>query len=171
MSAATDVLLDAFSRVKEEVHGAAEGLSAEDLAARLDPEANSIGWLLWHLARVQDDHIAGAAGLEELWTSQGWAESFALPDGVEGIGYGHTSEQVGLVRGFDAELVLAYYDAVHERTAAFVRGLDDGELDRVVDESYEPPVTLGVRLVSVVSDCLQHAGQAAFVAGVLARRG
>ncbi|MEE6274543.1 mycothiol transferase [Georgenia wangjunii] len=170
MTSATDLLLDAFSRVREEVHGAAEGLNADDLAVRLDPDANSIGWLLWHLTRVQDDHIAGVAGREEVWVAGGWAETFALPDGVDGIGYGHTSEQVGLVSGFDAALALAYYDAVHQQTVAFLRGLDDDELDRVVDENYDPPVTVGVRLVSVISDCLQHAGQAAFVAGVLERR-
>ncbi|WP_127571903.1 mycothiol transferase [Georgenia faecalis] len=168
MSAATDLLLDAFSRVREEVHAAADGLSRDELAVRLDPDANSVGWLLWHLTRVQDDHISDVAGREERWTADGWRARFALP--VDGLGYGHSSEEVGLVRGFDAELVLAYYDAVHDRTAAFVRGLDDGDLDRVVDEDWDPPVTLAVRLVSVISDCLQHVGQAAFVAGVVKRR-
>ena len=170
MTAATDLLLDAFARVKEEVHRAADGLDADDLEVRLDPDANSIGWLLWHLTRVQDDHIAGASGREEVWVTGDWAELFAFPDDVDGIGYGHTSEQVDLVRGFDAEHVLAYFDAVHEQTVAYVRGLRDGDLDRVVDGSYVPPVTLAVRLVSVISDCLQHAGQVAFVAGVLERR-
>ncbi|MBD8062506.1 mycothiol transferase [Oceanitalea stevensii] len=167
MSAATELLLDAYSRVKEAVHRAGEGLDADTLAARLDPDANSIGWLLWHLTRVQDDHVAGVAGREELWTAEGWDARFDLP--VSGIGYGHSSEEVGAVRGFDAELVLAYHDAVHEQTLAFLRGLRDEDLDRVVDEAWDPPVTLGVRLVSVVDDCLEHAGQAAFVRGVLER--
>ena len=48
-------------------------------------------------------------------------------------------------------------------------GLTDADLPRVVDERWDPPVTLGVRLVSVISDCLQHAGQAAFVRGILLR--
>lgn len=167
MSAANDLLLDAFSRVKESVHGAADGLDADTLAARLDPGANSIGWLLWHLTRVQDDHVSDVAGREELWTAEGWDARFDLP--VSGIGYGHGSAEVGAVSGFGAELVLAYYDAVHEQTLAFLRGLRDEDLDRVVDEGWDPPVTLGVRLVSVVDDCLEHAGQAAFVRGVLER--
>ncbi|WP_454083881.1 mycothiol transferase [Georgenia sp. Marseille-Q6866] len=167
MSAATELLLDAYSRVKEAVHRAGEGLDADALAARLDPDANSIGWLLWHLTRVQDDHVADVAGREELWTAEGWDARFDLP--VSGIGYGHSSEEVGAVRGFDAELVLAYYDAVHEQTLAFLGELRDEDLDRVVDESWDPPVTLRVRLVSVVDDCLEHAGQAAFVRGVLER--
>ena len=68
MSAATELLLDGYSRIRQAVHRAGEGLSAEELAVRLDPDANSIGWLLWHLTRVQDDHVAGVAGREELWT-------------------------------------------------------------------------------------------------------
>ncbi|PYG00932.1 Protein of unknown function [Georgenia satyanarayanai] len=167
MSAAVDLLLDAFSRVQEAVHRAGEGLTAEVLAERLDPEANSIGWLLWHLTRVQDDHVADVAGRDELWTAEGWEGRFDLP--VTGIGYGHSAEEVGQVRDFGPELVLAYYDAVHARTLEFLGGLRDEDLDRVVDEAWDPPVTLGVRLVSVVDDCLEHAGQAAFVRGVLER--
>ncbi|WP_324650641.1 mycothiol transferase [Georgenia sp. H159] len=167
MSAATELLLDGYSRIRQAVHRAGEGLSAEELAVRLDPDANSIGWLLWHLTRVQDDHVADVAGREELWTTDGWAERFDLP--VTGIGYGHSSAEVGQVSGFGAGIVLGYYDAVHERTLEFIRGLEDEELGRVVDESFDPPVTLGVRLVSVLDDCLEHAGQAAFARGVLER--
>lgn len=168
MSAATDVLLDLYSRVRHSVRRAGDGLSAEHLAVRIDPDANSIGWLLWHIARGEDEQIADVAGREPVWTADGWDARFDLP--VGGSGYGHTSEQVGQVRGFDADLVLAYYDAVHERSLAFIRGLAEEDLDRVVDEGWDPPVTLGVRLVSIADDGIQHAGQAAFVRGVLDRR-
>jgi uncharacterized damage-inducible protein DinB len=165
-----EVVADAFGRVREEVHAAVEGLSPKDLNARLDADANSIAWLVWHLARIQDDHVADAAGLEQVWLSQGWAARFGLPFGEEATGYGHTSEQVAAVRVDSAELLLGYYDAVHEQTMGFVGQLDDAALDRVVDEAWSPPVTLGVRLVSVIADDLQHAGQAAFVRGSLRRR-
>lgn len=168
MSSGVETLVDAYSRIQEAVHRAGSGLSTSDLAARLDPEANSIGWLLWHLTRVQDDHIAELAGQEQLWESAGWAERFDLP--VSGIGYGHSAEEVGQVRGFSAETVLAYYDAVHEQTLDYLRGVNDTELERLVDETWDPPVTVGVRLVSVVDDCLEHAGQAAFIRGILERR-
>lgn len=168
MTAATDLLLDLYSRVQESVHRAGSGLDAEQLAVRLDPDANSVGWLLWHICRGQDEQVADAAGWEPLWTADGWDARFDLP--VSGIGYGHTSTEVGQVRGFGAELVLGYYDAVHERSLELVRGLDDEDLDRVVDEQWDPPVTLGVRLVSIADDCIQHAGQAAFIRGILDRR-
>ncbi|MER0444278.1 DUF664 domain-containing protein [Streptomyces sp. Edi4] len=166
----SEVVADAFGRVQEEVHAAVEGLTADELAFRPDGEANSIAWLVWHLTRVQDDHVADAAGLDQVWTGQGWAGRFALAFGDEETGYGHTSQQVAAVRDVSAEQLRGYYDAVHEQTMAFVRGLDDPALDRVVDERWTPHVTLGVRLISVIADDLQHAGQAAYVRGLLKRR-
>ncbi|MFI8003266.1 DUF664 domain-containing protein [Streptomyces sp. NPDC086010] len=164
-----ELLADAFERIHETVHAAVEGLPPEDLNVRLDEGANSIAWLVWHLTRVQDDHIADAAGTEQLWF-QDWGTRFDLPLERGSTGYGHTSAQVASVRVTSAGLLLGYFDAVHERTMAFVRDLDGHALDRVVDDAWSPPVTLGVRLVSVISDDLQHAGQAAFVRGSLQRR-
>ena len=164
------LLTDSFSRIGEEVHGAVEGLSAEQLAYRVDAEANSIGWLVWHLSRVQDDHVAGVAGSEQVWTAQGWVDRFGLPFRARSIGYGHSSDKVGAVRVESPDLLTGYYDAVAVRTQEYVGGLTESDLDRVVDEAWDPPVTLGVRLVSVIDDCAQHAGQAAFVRGIVLRR-
>jgi uncharacterized damage-inducible protein DinB len=165
-----DLLTDAFGRVREEVHQAVDGLTAEELAFRPDPDANSIAWLTWHLARVQDDHVSDAASKEQVWTGGDWVKRFGFPFDAQATGYGHGTEEVAQVTGASAELLVAYYDAVHEQTLRFVAGLTAADLDRVVDESWDPPVTLGVRLVSVVSDDLQHAGQAAYVRGILTRR-
>ena len=165
----SELLTDAFGRIREEVHHAVDGLSLADLTYRLDADANSIAWLVWHLTRIQDDHIADAAGLEQVWTSKGWAEKFGLPFGRLATGYGHDSREVAAVRA-DAELLTAYHDAVYEQTLRYMRGLSDADLPRVVDESWDPPVTLAVRLVSVISDDLQHAGQAVFIRGILLRR-
>jgi uncharacterized damage-inducible protein DinB len=163
-----ELLTDAFGRVQETVHAAVEGLSDAQLAARLDQDANSIAWLCWHLARVQDDHVAGAFGVDQVWP--GFMKRFGLPFGPGAIGYGASSADVALVR-VPAGLLLDYHDAVHEQAVALVSGITDADLPRVVDERWDPPVTLGVRLVSVISDCLQHAGQAAFIRGILLRAG
>ena len=162
-----ELLVDAFNRIREGAHEAVEGLSPDDLAVRPAPQANSIAWLVWHLTRVQDDHIADVADLEQVWTSDGWHERFDLPFGPKATGYGMSSDEVARVAGLTGEQLLGYLDAVHEQTVGFVAGLSLGELDRVVDERWDPPVTLGVRLVSVVNDDQQHVGQAAFVRGLL----
>jgi uncharacterized damage-inducible protein DinB len=126
--------------------------------------------LLWHLTRVQDDHLADAAGTEQVWTADGWYDRFGLPFPPAAHGYGFDSEQVGQVRVESADLLIGYHDAVHDRSVAWVRGLSDEDLQRVVDENWDPPVTLAVRVVSVLSDDLQHAGQAALLRGILDRR-
>jgi Protein of unknown function (DUF664) len=163
------VLTDGFGRVHQIVHAVTADLTADRLAARLDAEANTIGWLVWHLTRIQDDHIAGVAGTEQLWTSDGWYDRFGLPFPPGATGYGHSSADVAEVRVDPARLLIDYHDAVYQRTLQFLRELDDADLTTVVDASWDPPVTVGVRLVSVLSDNLQHAGQAAFIRGVLAR--
>ena len=163
------LLLDAYGRVQEEVHGAVDGLTVDQLGTRLDPGANSIAWLVWHLTRVQDDHVADAFDTEQAWTSEGWAERFGLPFDPRETGYGQDSDGVAALAGTDAGLLLGYYDAVHARTHALLAELTATDLDRIVDTRWDPPVTLGVRLVSVLSDDLQHAGQAAYARGVLQR--
>jgi uncharacterized damage-inducible protein DinB len=165
-----DLLVDGFSRVQGTVHAAVEGLTAEHLRARLDDEGNSIAWLVWHLTRVQDDHVAGVAGTEQVWTGQDWLSRFGLPFPAGDTGYGHRPADVEAVRVDEPDLLTGYYDAVHEQTVRFVTGLGERDLDRIVDEAWDPPVSLGVRLVSVLDDDIQHAGQAMFLRGVLERR-
>jgi uncharacterized damage-inducible protein DinB len=168
-----DLLADAFGRVREVFHEAVDGLTPGQLAFRPESEANSIAWLAWHIARIQDDHIADAAGTGQVWSSDrdgmSWADRFGLPFAVTATGYGHGPEAVSAVQVKSAELLTGYYDAVHEETIRYVRGLTEPDLDRIVDESWDPPVSLGVRLVSVISDNLQHAGQAAYLRGLIER--
>ncbi len=162
-----ELLADAFGRVQETVHEAVQGLTSSQLAIRLNRDANSIAWLVWHLTRVQDDHLAGAFGVPQVWTEYG--QRFELPFGPADIGYGHSSDQVAQVTVASGDLLTGYHDAVHTQTVRLVSGVTDAELSRVVDEGWDPPVTMGVRLVSVISDSLQHAGQAAFIRGILLR--
>jgi uncharacterized damage-inducible protein DinB len=162
-----DALLnDIFGRVRDLVPGIVDGLSEQQLAVRPIDAGNSIGWLVWHLTRVQDDHLAGAAGTEQVWLRDGWNRRFGLGLEDRDIGYGHDDAQVLAVRA-SAELLSGYHAAVAEETERFLSGLTESDLDRVVDERWDPPVTLGVRIVSVASDTLQHAGQAAYVRGLL----
>ena len=162
-----ELLVDAFNRIREGAVSAVSGLSPEQLAERPTSNANSIGWLVWHLTRVQDDHIAAVADREQVWTSAGWHERFALPFDADDTGYGHSSEQVAQVCGLDAEQLVGYLEAVHAATVEYVQPLTPDDLGQVVDERWDPPVTLGVRLVSVVNDDQQHVGQAAFIRGLL----
>ena len=164
----SELLTESFSRVGEVLNRAVGGLSLDELTYRPDPGANTIAWLAWHAGRGEDAQVADVAGVEQVWRAQGWADRFDLPFDRAASGYGQSAEEVGQVRA-SAELLLGYYDAVAQQTAAYLQRLTEADLDVVVDERWDPPVTLGVRLVSIVSDSLQHAGQASYVRGMLAR--
>ncbi|MCG0067794.1 MULTISPECIES: mycothiol transferase [Streptomyces] len=164
---AKDILIDGYGRIREEVHAALDGLGPDDLHHRPSPDTNTIAWLVWHLTRVQDDHVADAFDLDQVWLAQDWQKRFGLDLPRHDTGYGHSSAKVAKVRVASADLLTGYYDAVHEQTLGALRSLAAKDLERVVDERWDPPVSLGVRLVSVLSDDLQHVGQAAYLRGLL----
>ncbi len=164
---AKDILIDGYNRIREEVHAAVGGLAPDQLGARPAPGANSVAWLIWHLTRVQDDHIADAFELDQVWLAQDWQKTFGLDLPRRDTGYGHTPAKVAKVQVDSGDLLTGYYDAVHAQTLEQLRDVAAKDLERVVDERWDPPVTLGVRLVSVLSDDLQHVGQAAYVRGLV----
>lgn len=163
----SDLLVEEFGRLPELVHSAVDGLDVDTLTRAPREGANTIAWLVWHLTRVQDHHISELASAEQRYLADSWHERFGRGPDPEDHGYGHTVTDVASVRPAEAGDLAAYYDAVHARTIDFLSGLSATDLDRVVDERWDPPVTLGVRLTSLLGDDLQHAGQAAYVRGLL----
>ena len=163
-----EVLADAFGRIGRVVHEATAGLDEDQLAFRPDAEANSIGWLVWHLTRVQDRCVARTEGGQQLWRR--WHAEFGMPDDPEDTGKGHSSQQAAQVRPSGPAPLLDYHEAVAAATLRYLAKVDADELDRVIDPS-EPETTVGAQLVTAVAGCLQHAGQAAYVRGIVERRG
>jgi uncharacterized damage-inducible protein DinB len=161
------LLLDLYGRVPPLCREAVDGLTAEQLVEQPGAQANTIGWLVWHLARIQDAQIAELIEEDQLWVDDGWAARFGLDPDPDNHGYGHTPAQVLQVRPDSAEALIGYLEAVDARTGEMLTSLTAGDLDRIVDEHWDPPVTLGVRLISVADDCIQHAGQAAYVRGLI----
>lgn len=164
------LLADGFGRIAETLPSIVHGLSVDDLLWRPYDRANSIAWILWHIARMEDAQIAPLAGAGEVWARDGWVERFALPYAPGAMGYGQSAEDVAAFRLEDPKLLTGYYQAVHEVTIGLVDSLSEDDLARVIDERWDPPVTLAVRLVSVVDDAAQHIGQAAYVKGLLCLR-
>jgi hypothetical protein len=165
----SEVLIEGFDRLPELVREAVDGLTPEQLAWAPAPGANSIGWLVWHLTRVQDDHLAEILERDQVWVEGDWSVHFGLEPDPANTGYGHRAADIGTVRPASAQVLVDYYDAVADRTREFLRGLTPADLDRVVDDRWDPPVTLGARLISVLNDDDQHVGQAAYIRGLLNR--
>ncbi|MDQ6642513.1 MAG: DinB family protein [Actinomycetota bacterium] len=166
MSEANDLLLDAYGRIGESVPGVLDGLTTEQAAYRPEQSANSIGWLVWHLTRVIDSHLAQAGGDEQVHTS--YAERLGLDLPADDTGYGHESADVARVGFEDLDVLADYHAAVQKKARSYLSGVTD--LDRVLDTNWDPPVTLGARLVSVVDDAARHIGQAEYVRGLVQLR-
>jgi len=165
MAAANDLLLDAYGRVAESVPAVLDGLTPDQAAWRPAPHANSIGWLVWHLTRVLDDHLADVVPAEQVWLDRGFADAFRLDLDWRDTGYGHRPEQVAKVVVDPVSLLADYHAATQDAIRPFLAEVD--EFDRIVDTRWNPPVTLGVRLISVADDLARHMGQAEYVRGLL----
>ncbi len=172
LTAAQELLRDSFTRLIEHVDELTDGLTEEVASYRPTPQANSIGWLIWHSARVQDVQVCDIANAladgrsgPDVWTRDGWVDRFGLDLPRNDTGYGHSADAVAKVRA-SAELLAGYYHAVHDMTLEFVETLTDADLERIVDRRWDPPVTASARLVSIVDDCAQHLGQAAYLHGI-----
>ena len=161
------LLLELYGRIPPLAREAVAGLDQGQLAERPPPGANSIGWLVWHLTRVQDHHIAKILDAPQVWADGEWAGRFGLEPDPANTGYGHSSAEVAAVRPEGPDALMQYLDAVDQRTRSMLEQLRPADLDRIVDRRWDPPVTLGVRLISIADDGLQHAGQAAYVRGLL----
>jgi uncharacterized damage-inducible protein DinB len=164
------LLLELYGRVPPLARAAVEGLDVETLTRPSEASANTIAWLIWHLTRVQDHHVAELLETDQLWVTSEWAARFGLEPDPSNTGYGHSPDDVARVQPESAAALVDYLEAVDARTRALLAGVTPDDLDRIVDRRWDPPVTMGVRLVSIADDCLQHVGQAAFVRGLLDRR-
>jgi len=164
-AAARELLRDSFTRLIEHVDELTDGLTDDTANYRPDPDANSIAWLIWHSARVQDIQLAPIAGVEQVWIAEGWVDRFGLDLPRNDIGYGHGPAEVAKVQA-PVDLLAGYYHAVHKLTLEFVAGVTADDLGRIVDRNWDPPVTASARIVSIIDDCAQHLGQAAYLVGI-----
>lgn len=165
-----DLIVDGLSRIEEGMRTVLDGMAAEQLAFRPQPASNSIAWLAWHIARVEDDHISELAGHPQAWVADGWHARFGRAADPRDTGFGHAPEQVASIAPDGPHVLLDYFAAVHQRSLAYVKTVTCADLDRIVDRRFTPPVTAGVRLISVVDDCAQHMGQMAYVRGLVEGR-
>lgn len=164
-----DVLVEGYQRIRELVHLATLDLDTHQLTYRPDSGSNSIAWLVWHLTRIQDDHISEIDGSEQVWVNSPWADELGLPADPSNLGQGDGPDQVATIQPDGPDVLVGYHDEVMDHSMSYLGLVDASELDRIIDHGYTPPVSVGVRLVSVLSDNLQHAGQARYLRGMIER--
>lgn len=170
LATSTALLLDGFGRIAEGVPHVVDGLTPEELLWRPDADANHIAWLVWHLARQQDEQLAALGHVRSVWRSTAIADQFGLAYERRAHGYGMSSEQVGAFTLTDPALLVDYHAQVHTITRTVLEGLGQDDYAEVIDEAWDPPVTVAVRLISVLEDAAKHLGQAEYVRGLVRRR-
>lgn len=163
------ILLDGFGRIEEGVRDVVDGLTPQDLTWQPVPGANPVGWLVWHLSRQQDAQLAQVAGTGQVWRSGGWRERFDLPYDPDEMGYGQDPEEVARFRVEDPALLVGYAEAVANLSRRLLEGLGPADYERIIDESWDPPVTVATRVYSVLEDSAKHLGQAEYLVGLLRR--
>ncbi len=158
-----------FTRISQVLETALDGLTENEINQQPTPECNSIGWMAWHLTRVQDRFIAMLSNNEQVWITEKWYEKFGREADAKDIGYGHRPEDLANFKVPDTKTLSDYHHAVLEKTRQYTNKLSHEELDRVIDDSRAPTVAL--RLTAFISDNLQHAGQVAYLRGWLRSQG
>jgi hypothetical protein len=167
-----DLLEDGYNRIPAYAEHILNGLAHEDLTWQPHKESNSIGWLVWHLARQMDAQAAALAGQEQLWIKEGWHQKFRRPDDPTDFGFGDTPEDAAAFHPPAKEVMLEYLEHVVDMAVKYFKGLTEKDLDRKLNEpQFQPPPSVGVRLISILDDCIIHAGQAAYVRGLRQGKG
>ena len=163
------LIIDSYERISQVMERALEGLTLDDLNQQPNPDSNSMGWLAWHLTRAQDRGIAGLMEEEQLWVKDGWHSRFNRPHDPQDFGLGHSPEDLAAFKSPDVQTLLAYHHVVLERSKHYISTISESDLDRKLDHPKYP--TVGARLVGIISDNFQHAGQIAYVHGLLKGKG
>ena len=163
-----DFILDLLDRVQQELTKAVDSLTDEEMAWRPGPGANSIGFVLWHQMRCEDQMVhAWIQGETQSWVSEQWFRKLNLPDDPGKDGYGYTAEQVAAFLVPPLKDLLDYGAAVRIRTVQYLKNLAPEELDRVVHIEPLPEVDKVSELFSsLLVEIALHVGQIAYLRGL-----
>ena len=162
-----DLIIDGYNRIFEILDPALKGVSQGELNQQPKPDTNSLGWTIWHLARGQDAQIADLAITDQLWIKDGWHKKFNRAADPSDTGFGDTSEQVAAFKSPTAKVMLEYCHAVVTASLRYLKSVDEKELNRTLDEPYDPKPTVGTRIVSIMADSLIHAGEVSYIRGLI----
>ncbi|MBT3994723.1 MAG: DUF664 domain-containing protein [Chloroflexi bacterium] len=165
MSSFRDSVKSGMSEYLGELKDKLEGLTDAELYWQASLDTNTIVWLVWHMARVEDNWINSViAGGDSVWDAGGWAAKTGITS--EGNGYSNTMDEVRALPEVAVSDLLAYYDAV--RAAAF--GVIDGISDEDISNEFSRggrTITWGWILGHVIVEESQHLGQVALIRGII----
>ena len=163
------LIIDFFVRISQELERVVSGLTIEDLNQQPNPDCNSIGWLAWHLTRSHDRNLSELARKQQLWVKDKWHAKFNRAPDPTDTGFNHSPDDVRAFRSPDGKTILEYHNAVLELAKQYIdNNLSENDLKRrVKSPTLKNVATVRRRLLGIISEGLQHVGQAAYVRGLL----
>lgn len=169
-----EMLIDSLERAYERFERLFEGVSIEEAnhfpVAETAPQIKSMTWLAWHTARELDFQIADLAETTPIWHSQEWEKRFPMTVADDEQDWKHTLEEAQKIQADRVEDLLGYLRSATDTTIDYLRKLEPARLDEVIDESWTPAVTRGMRLVSIIDDAAMHSGQVIYARRLLGLR-
>ena len=159
-----EFIADALAREQELLLEAVQDLTPDELGWRAGPEANPIGWILWHMIRVEDMWFQFFVQRKtEIWERDGWNETFGLP--TRDNGFGHTQEQVADFPVLDLAALLRYGEAVRQATLEYLETLGPDDY-AVVPREQRPEMSVGAIFRQIIGEVYQHQGHIAYLKGL-----
>ncbi|MFC1994682.1 DinB family protein [Chloroflexota bacterium] len=160
-----ELILASLEQSKGYLSKALDGLTQEEAAWSPRAECNSIAFISWHIARVEDFFVNRALQRkDELYESEGWQEKLGTPP--KEVGYQYTVGQLCAWPVPQLEVLRAYADSVREKTLAFLKHLAPARLSEVPRPDRSPD-SIGVTLGRISTEIALHVGQIAYLRGML----
>ena len=163
---AGEILANLLKQNREMIEMALDGLSEEELYKQPNNQCNSIGWLLWHLARSEDGLVSEMDQSPEIWTEQGINEKFGMD--AEETGEGQRPEEISAFRAPSIDDLKSYWHAAEEKASSYLASLGPADMDREMPAlAGEGTTELATYANDTLNEALVHGGQIAYLRGML----
>jgi uncharacterized damage-inducible protein DinB len=162
---ANEIVLKSLEENAGYVTDSIKGLTANELTWSPVPHSNTIIFLMWHLARVEDlwiNRILKSG--KELYESEGWYKKFDTP--VEDNGFGYDVAKLKAWKPPDLKLLKKYTSAVRKTTVDYVKKLTEKQFDEPEDFGWRKGTT-GSALTHLISEVGEHSGQIGYIRGII----
>lgn len=161
---AKEVIIKSLGQSRRFLLNALDELTQEEVAWSPNPECNSIAFILWHIARLEDVFINSVIqGERELYEKEGWREKLGTPTGDTGTRY--TEEMLRVWPVPEMEVLQGYADSVREKTLVFLESIPPEKLSEVPRPDRSPD-TMGALLGGLSTEIAMHVGQICYLRGV-----
>lgn len=161
---AKEIIKLSLERSEEFLTSALKDLSQQEFAWSPGPESNSMAFIMWHQARVEDFFVNRVIrGQVELYEAQGFRDRLGTPPKDTGNSY--TVEKLRAWQAPPMETLVAYHQAVRQATLDLLETVTPQKLDEVPKPDRSPE-SVGIMLMRVITEAAHHVGQMSYLRGM-----